>query len=194
MTLLRVEDAETVSAGERREVLILVEAPEVTVTWSRYAPGERGPAPHVHREHVDAFYVLEGEVTFVVGPDTQKITAGPGGMVAVPPNVVHAFVNESGADACWLNMHAPDTGFAHYLRDLRDGRKPHFDTFDPPADGGRPASDVVVTHGEPLVLPELSIAEVDGDAGSGYTFATTRGVVEIVAPGDQPLRPAPSSS
>lgn len=47
----------------RREVVILVEGPALTVTRSRYAGGERGPDPHVHREHTDAFSVLEGELT-----------------------------------------------------------------------------------------------------------------------------------
>ena len=182
MTLLRLEDAETITASEHREILVLVEAPEVTVTWSRYGAGQRGPDPHVHREHVDAFYVLQGELTFLVGPDQERRLVGPGGMVAVPANVVHAFANESDADAAWLNMHAPDTGFAHYLRDLREGRRPHFDQFDPPDDGGRPPAEVVVTDGASLVLPELSIAEADADSGRGYTFATPNGgVVEIVA-------------
>ena len=183
MTRLRLEDAETITATEPREILVLVEAPEVTVTWSRYGAGQPGPDPHVHREHVDAFYVLEGELTFIMGPDGGRRRVGPGGMVAVPANVVHAFANESDADATWLNMHAPDTGFAHYLRDLREGRRPHFDQFDPPEDGGRPPAEVVVTDGGSLVLPELSIAETDADSGRGYTFATANGrVVEIVAP------------
>jgi quercetin dioxygenase-like cupin family protein len=183
VTLLRLEEAETITASEHREILVLVEAPAITVTWSRYGAGQRGPDPHVHREHVDAFYVLQGELTFVVGPDGARRRVGPGDMVAVPPNVVHAFANESDAAATWLNMHAPDTGFAHYLRDLRDGRRPHFDQFDPPADGGRSPADVVVTEGQPLVLPELSIAETGDDSGRGYTFAAANGgVVEIVAP------------
>jgi quercetin dioxygenase-like cupin family protein len=183
VTLLRIEDAETITAREQREILVLVEAPEVTVTWTRYGAGERGPDPHVHREHVDAFYVLQGELTFLVGPDAQRRRVGPGGMVAVPANAVHAFVNDSDADAAWLNMHAPDTGFAHYLRDLREGRRPHFDQFEPPSDGGRFPADVVITEGQPLVLPELTLAETDADSGRGYTFATANGgVVEIVAP------------
>ena len=192
---LRLENAEEISAQPHREVHLLAESPEVSVTWSRYAPGERGPDPHVHREHFDAFYVLEGELTFVVGPAAERITAMPGGIVAVPPNVIHSFVNDGNVDACWLNMHAPDTGFAHYLRDLRDGRRPHFDSFDPPDDGGRPVSDVVVTERHLVVLPELSIAERNGVPGDEevlpgrvrHTFATTSAgqerFVEIIAPG-----------
>jgi quercetin dioxygenase-like cupin family protein len=124
---------------------VIAERAEMSITWSRYAAGERGPDLHVHREHTDAFYVLEGELTFSVGPDAERVTVGAGGYVAVPPNVVHTFANESDGEACWLNMHTPDTGFVEYLRALRDGIEPDFDSFDPPADGGRPASDAIVT-------------------------------------------------
>jgi quercetin dioxygenase-like cupin family protein len=37
--------------------------------------------------------VLEGELTFAV----ERIGVAAGGFVAVPPDVVHSFANESGA-------------------------------------------------------------------------------------------------
>jgi quercetin dioxygenase-like cupin family protein len=130
---------ETITALERREVVILAARPELTVTWSRYAGGERGPGPHIHREHSDSFSVLAGELTFTVGPDAERVTVGPGGFVAVPPGVVHTFSNESDADACWLNFHAPDMGFAAFLR-----TGSAWDSFDAPPDGGPPATGVIV--------------------------------------------------
>jgi mannose-6-phosphate isomerase-like protein (cupin superfamily) len=171
--LVRLGDGETISRQERREVVLLAESRDVTITWSRYAPGERGPDLHVHREHTDAFYVLEGELSFALGPGAEPIAMSAGGFVAVPPNVAHSFANESGADARWLNLHAPDTGFAAYLRALRDGADAVFDSFDPPADGGLPATVAIVTgpgQGERLqsgnrvavvkgALPALSVAE-----------------------------------
>jgi quercetin dioxygenase-like cupin family protein len=138
-------DGEVISDTPRRKLVVIAERPEMSVTWTRYAGGERGPDLHVHREHTDAFYVLEGELTFSVGPDADEVVVGAGGFVAVPPNVVHTFANAGDAEACWLNMHSPDTGFIEYLRALRDGIEPDFDSFDPPPDGGRPASEVVVT-------------------------------------------------
>jgi quercetin dioxygenase-like cupin family protein len=177
--MLRREEGETITAREQREVILLA-ADDLSITWSRYAAGEQGPGLHVHREHVDAFYVLEGEVTFAVGPAGEPLRVGPGGFVAVPPHVAHGFANESEAQACWLNFHAPDMGFAAYLRDARDGNDAAFDSFDPPADGGRPASEVIVAAagaGERLVvdgaavllkaaLPGLAVAEwtLDGAA------------------------------
>jgi quercetin dioxygenase-like cupin family protein len=137
-------DAETIADAPHRAVVLISASDELTVTWSLYGAGERGPDLHVHREHTDAFYVLTGELTFEVGPDAQRVRAAAGSFVAVPPNVVHTFVNASQADATWLNFHAPDKGFAAYLRAARDGRPSAWDSFDPPADGGRSAAEVVV--------------------------------------------------
>ena len=162
---LRRADGETIADGERRALVILVARPAITVTWSRYGAGEHGPDLHVHRQHTDAFYVLEGEVMFEVGPAAERVRAPAGAFVAVPPNVVHTFANESSAAASWLNMHVPDTGFAAYLRALRDGTDAAYDQFDPPADGGRPAAEVVVSgpgEGLKCAVPELFVAEHDG--------------------------------
>jgi quercetin dioxygenase-like cupin family protein len=71
-------------------------------------------SPHTHDDHVDAFYVLEGTVEFTLGD--QSVQAGPGTFVAVPPGTVHGFFNPGPARARVLNFHAPDAGFADWLR------------------------------------------------------------------------------
>jgi quercetin dioxygenase-like cupin family protein len=139
--LLAAGKGEALSDRTERSVRSLFEHPLIDVTWSRYGAGERGPDPHVHHEHVDAFYVVEGEFQFRVGPDVEPVRAPAGAFVAVPPNVVHTFDNESDATARWLNFHAPSTGFIAYLR----GERESFDSFEPPASGGRSAADATVT-------------------------------------------------
>ena len=131
-------NGETITDKPERNVVLLVGTPEVSVTWSRYGPGERGPDLHVHREHTDAFYVIEGELTFEVGPEPETRRVAAGGFVAVPPGVQHAFRNDADHDARFLNFHAPDTGFAEFMRGARDGRSVPWDSFDPPPDGGLP--------------------------------------------------------
>lgn len=189
--ILRVEDGETISDRESRNVVLLADGPELTVTWSRYAPGEIGPSLHIHREHTDAFYILDGEMTFGVGPDADTVTAGPGVFVAVPPGIAHRFANESDAQARWLNFHAPDAGFAAFMRAVRDGVQQGFDSFDAPPDGGLPADGAIITRpddAEPLasggvvrcVLPELCVIEWPGEptpAGLGvcHSFELTDG-------------------
>jgi quercetin dioxygenase-like cupin family protein len=142
--LIGPDDGEVITDRARRNVVLLAERDQLTITRSRYGPGEHGPDPHVHRAHTDCFYVLEGELTFGLGPNGEDVTVPSGGFVAVPPNVIHSFDNASDADARFLNFHTPDGGFAQYMRDVRDGAEASFDSFDPPADGGLPASEAVV--------------------------------------------------
>jgi len=148
-------------------VRALCEHPLLDVTWSRYEGGQPGPDPHVHHEHVDAFYIVEGELQVQVGPDVEPVRAPAGTFVMVPPNVVHGFDNVSDSTTRWLNFHAPSTGFIPYLRGDRDG----FDSFDPPADGGRPAEDATIAH-----------PDARGELGREPQFAATE--VEL-APGDE---------
>jgi quercetin dioxygenase-like cupin family protein len=143
--LLKSTEGETISDREARNVLILVDEPQLVMTWTRYEPGERGPDPHVHRKHADGFYIVEGEIEFGLGPGGEHLVRAPAGSVVIAPaNVVHTFANESDARAIDLNFHAPNGGFADFLRAMRDDREFEWDSWDPPDDGGRPVSDAVV--------------------------------------------------
>lgn len=72
--------------------------------------------PHVHAEEDDAFYVLDGVMTFTLGAET--ITATPGTFVLVPPGVEHGFANDGDVPVRMLNVHAP-AGFDRRIG-LRD--------------------------------------------------------------------------
>jgi mannose-6-phosphate isomerase-like protein (cupin superfamily) len=185
--LVRIDEGETITKLDEREVVILLERPDLTITWSRYRPNVPGPGLHVHREHVDAFYVLEGVLSFPVGPDAERVSLPPGGFAAVPPNVVHTFVNDGSVEARWLNFHAPEKGFGQYLRDARDGNPARFDTFDPPADGGLPAGDVIVAREIPDsgigVPPDLWVVEGDEERADAYNVRIDeRRFVSVRAP------------
>jgi quercetin dioxygenase-like cupin family protein len=69
---------------------------------------------HQHDDHVDAFYVLEGEVEFLVDDDV--VPATPGTFVAAPPGTMHGFRNAGQSRARVLNLHGPDAGFAAGVR------------------------------------------------------------------------------
>src|SRR3954454_20339656 len=147
--LLEPDGGETISDGAERTTLIKVGRDELTLCWFRYEPGESGPDAHVHRKHSDAFFVIDGEVTFELGPEREPIKGGSDAVVIAPPNVVHTFRNEGPGTARFLNVHAPGCGFDDHMRAMRDGREEAepFDQFDPPADGGRPLSDAHVEKG-----------------------------------------------
>jgi quercetin dioxygenase-like cupin family protein len=124
-----------------RELRILCEHDWLDATWTRHAAGERGAEPHVHFHHVDAFYVLSGEMTLRMGPDLDRVVATDDTLVLVPSGLVHGFDNDSSGEVRFLNFHAPGCGFVEYLR----GRG-EFDSQPPLADGGRPATDAIVTR------------------------------------------------
>jgi mannose-6-phosphate isomerase-like protein (cupin superfamily) len=60
---------------------------------------------HVHDGEDDAFYILEGELTFLFGEETAA--APPGTFVLVPPGTPHGFRNDTAAPVRMLNIHAP---------------------------------------------------------------------------------------
>src|SRR4051812_21434109 len=153
-TVTRPGEGETIRDTAERGSAVLAEREDISITALRHGGGQRGAGPHVHREHSDSFYVLQGEVTFRLGPDLEPVVLGPGGFIGIPPNVIHAFDNDGDVESKILTIHTPDGGFAEYMRAVRDGRKFAWDSFDPPPDGGRPASDAVTSppgQGERLV-------------------------------------------
>jgi mannose-6-phosphate isomerase-like protein (cupin superfamily) len=138
--LLGPGTGEAIVDTPNRELRILCEHEWLHATWTRHAEGERGADPHVHLRHVDAFYVLAGELTLRAGPELERLAATPGTLVLVPPGLVHGFDNDGPGELRFLNFHAPGYGFAEYLRGNGE-----FDQRPPPSDGGRPLADVVVT-------------------------------------------------
>ena len=139
-----ITDGEEILRRETREISILVASEEVTITHARCAAGEQVAGPHVHHEHTDAFYVLEGELTFEIGREAETITVSSGGFVAVPPEVAHSLRSGSDRPARWLTIHARDGGFAAFMRGVRDGVEVEWDISAVPADGGLPESEAIV--------------------------------------------------
>jgi quercetin dioxygenase-like cupin family protein len=190
--VLRPGEGETVFDEPARTLRILVDREDLTVTWFRYEPGREGPDPHIHRQHTDAFYVLEGEVEFGLGPEVTKIVGGAGTLAAAPAGVVHTFRNSSDSTAVFLNIHAPSMGFGDMLRARRDSRSEdveRFDQFEPPPDGGRPFEDAFVRlagEGDEITLGASgALFKAEGGDGDG-TFSLTEITLEPGYPGPVP--------
>ena len=64
-----------------------------------------GPPPHVHRGEDEAFYVLEGELTVLIGDRT--LSASAGSFAFVPRGTVHTFSNQGASDARFLVIISP---------------------------------------------------------------------------------------
>jgi mannose-6-phosphate isomerase-like protein (cupin superfamily) len=164
-------EGESITARAERDVMILSTVPELTVTWSRYAQGERGPGLHLHHRHADAFFILTGTMRFELGEHGEHVVDAPAGtLVVAPPPVAHSFHNAFADDVTWLNIHAPDVGFAEFLRTSAP-----FDSDDVPlADGGR---------GLDAGLATVVAGEAYTYAGAGFALRTDGFRVVVTVPG-----------
>jgi quercetin dioxygenase-like cupin family protein len=68
-------------------------------------PPDMGPPAHIQTREDEAFYVLDGEITFSIGSEKRKVSAG--GFVHVPRGVAHSFKNETSQPAKVLIWFSP---------------------------------------------------------------------------------------
>ena len=80
------------------------DTPRFTFGIIEIAPG-RVLEEHVHADEDDAFYIIEGEMTFVFGGE--EAHAPPGTFVLVPPGATHGFRNDGEVPVRMFNIHAP---------------------------------------------------------------------------------------
>jgi quercetin dioxygenase-like cupin family protein len=71
------------------------------------------PPPHVHRDGVEEYEVLEGSFEVVVDGVWQ--TLGPGDSATVPIGALHTFRNRSGHTVRVRNRHRPAMGFEDFI-------------------------------------------------------------------------------
>jgi quercetin dioxygenase-like cupin family protein len=118
-------------------------------------PQGTGPPLHVHHNEDETFYVLAGQVTFVVGE--QRIDATAGDFVFGPRDIPHAYVVRSerarmlvtaspgGIEQVFVSLGVPVTG------------------SEPPADAVLPMDEAMrlfADHGAEIVGPPLSLGDL----------------------------------
>jgi mannose-6-phosphate isomerase-like protein (cupin superfamily) len=79
-------------------------------------PAAAPPPPHIHREHEELFYILDGRFTFVLGQDTTTVEAGS--LVFVPRGTRHGFTPDPGARLLVVTIPA---GLEGFFRELGEG-------------------------------------------------------------------------
>ena len=72
---------------------------------------------HVHHAEDEAFYVLEGQLTFIT--EGRKLTAGPGAYVYGPREIPHGFKVEGDAPARILLLNVP-AGFERFVIEMSE--------------------------------------------------------------------------
>ena len=87
-------------------------------------PGGRRPPAHRHVNCSEAFFVLDGQISFVL--DGRDLTGGPGDFLLVPRGAAHTFGNEGTEPARLLVLHAPamDAYFEELHRLWASGEPP----------------------------------------------------------------------
>ena len=99
-------------------VALLADVDEIGISETWRDPGS--PPPHLHRRHVESFYVLSGEIAFTIGD--RELRAEAGSWVQVPPGVPHAFAFPGEGPVRFLDLHTPSCGFGTFLRALHEAR------------------------------------------------------------------------
>jgi quercetin dioxygenase-like cupin family protein len=101
-----------------------------------------GRPPLHHHDFDEAFYVLEGELTFQLGDEV--FTRGAGELAFAPRGVAHTYANLSGAPARALLVITP-AGFERYFARMAAERQ----GIEPPEWARQPVP-AVTTVGPPL--------------------------------------------
>jgi mannose-6-phosphate isomerase-like protein (cupin superfamily) len=83
--------------------------------------GSPGPRPHIHHNHTEVFYVLEGRISVQVG--SQGITASKGSFVIVPQGQVHQPSNPNTEPAHVLLIFSP-AGMGSFFEEVAARRLP----------------------------------------------------------------------
>jgi quercetin dioxygenase-like cupin family protein len=83
-------------------------------TMEALVPPGGGPPPHIHTREDETFYLLEGEVEFILGGET--VAARAGDFVNVPRGTVHRFQN-TGAETARLVLTFTPAGIERWFEE-----------------------------------------------------------------------------
>ena len=109
------EGKEVRLAGQPMAFLVTGEHSKHTCMFDWTVPPGFFTGLHVHRVQEETFYVLEGECEWQIGDE--RVHAGPGTYLFVPPGVPHNIGNSSGSPARMLITVSPP-GHEHYFEEL----------------------------------------------------------------------------
>ena len=79
-------------------------------------PNDPGTTPHVHSEHDDMSFVIEGALTYEIAGETHEAPAGT--FVLVPRGATHRWWNPHPEPATFLNVHIAGHGFESFIQEL----------------------------------------------------------------------------
>ena len=144
----------------------------IAVVRNTVPAGWGGPPLH-HHAFDEAFYVLDGELTFEVAGE--RLVAGPGAFAFAPHDVVHTVANHGDSAATYVLLITPG-GFERYFDELAGGPKgasyPETIVVGPPLEPRDPDGRIAPADGPVRILLRGEdsggvIGVVDNDVGAG---------------------------
>jgi quercetin dioxygenase-like cupin family protein len=151
--VVEIRDGEKIASENGLGVTLLADLEQIGVAEIRSRPYcDDGPPSHLHREHAEALYVLEGELALRLENGERRIASDT--WAFIPPGVVHTFAVVGDERARVLDLHLPSRGFGNFVRGLhaaRSGQELHavraaFDQAPMPEDGGADPSRAVIVR------------------------------------------------
>jgi mannose-6-phosphate isomerase-like protein (cupin superfamily) len=120
--VVRAGEGRSIALGQGLELCFKLDDAEsrgrYSVSVATVAAGDRGTTPHVHREHDELFFVIEGAPEFRIEEESFEAPAGT--FVLVPRGNAHRWWNPGAQAAVVLNIHAPGFGFESFIRELAE--------------------------------------------------------------------------
>jgi quercetin dioxygenase-like cupin family protein len=88
-----------------------------SLVFSLWPPGHETPY-HLHHAEDEAFYVLDGEFSFIC--DGKKTVLGPGGYIFLPRGIPHGIRVSGSVPATMLILAMPGTGFVGMMEEMAE--------------------------------------------------------------------------
>ncbi|GAB2612093.1 cupin domain-containing protein [Streptomyces capparidis] len=89
--VVQAADAEVLGGAGAMRLLADSDASDgaMSVSGGTIPAGAAAAKPHLHRRSWETFYIIDGALEMLL--DDEMVTVGAGGLISVPPGVVHAF-------------------------------------------------------------------------------------------------------
>lgn len=116
--VVQAAEAEVLTDGNPMRLLADADASggAVSISSGTIAAGADNALPHLHRRSWEVFYIVGGALEIMLDERIEVVSAG--GLVAVPPGVVHAFAATDAGDVEAVVFITPGVARFDYFRML----------------------------------------------------------------------------
>ena len=114
--VLRAGEGRGYALGADSSLVFKADGDAYSIAVATARPNDPGTTPHVHSEHDDMSFVIEGALTYEIAGETHEAPAGT--FVLVPRGATHRWWNPHPEPATFLNVHIAGHGFESFIQEL----------------------------------------------------------------------------